>query len=259
MKPEEIQQELVEIIDGLSKGDGSASLSGVIQRFQERAQRRGQSHVPPGDQRLVLQAYYELHRTGALCWGLDFTNLGGTHAHVTLHGRKVLEHATRDPSNQAGYKRAIDPFVPVGTTARSYVDEALVTFATGCEKATAVMIGAAAEALLLELRDELVVQMKAKGKAVPKALEAWQAKTVHDAVREDLEKHRKSMPRDLSESFDVQLGLGASLLRISRNDAGHPKSIDPVTRDDVHGNLLLFHSYAKWMRELREWAKTSYS
>ena len=42
-----------------------------------------------------------------------------------------------------------------------------------------------------------------------------------------------------------------------RNDAGHPKSVDPITLEVVHGSLLIFPKLAKLGNNLKEWVKSS--
>ena len=46
--------------------------------------------------------------------------------------------------------------------------------------------------------------------------------------------------------------LGSGVV-VFRNDAGHPKSIEPVSRDAVHGQLLLLHEHARLVFELGAW------
>ena len=35
------------------------------------------------------------------------------------------------------------------------------------------------------------------------------------------------------------------LIRMTRNDAGHPSSVDPITREAIHGALLTFPEQAR--------------
>ena len=48
-------------------------------------------------------------------------------------------------------------------------------------------------------------------------------------------------------------------IRMARNEAGHPKSIDAVTPETVHASLLIFPELAKLCHELRSWISKSYS
>jgi hypothetical protein len=232
---------------------GGVTVNGLI-NYVEQQSRGGQSN-----QQLILTAWFDLFRTGVLSYGLDFANPGMQWARLTDHGKKTLQQVSRDPANPKGYMALLAPILPAGSIARSYIEEGLHTYNAGCDKATAVMVGAAAEAIGLDLRDTLVGKMKALGKAVPKQLEAWQIKTVLDAIEAELEPQTKKMPQDLRERFSSFWSAFTGQLRISRNEAGHPKSVDPVTRDVVHSSLLIFPELARLARDLDAWVQSSYT
>ena len=67
------------------------------------------------------------------------------------------------------------------------------------------------------------------------------------------------MPQDLRERFSSFWSAFTGQLRISRNEAGHPKSVDPVTRDVVHSSLLIFPELARLARDLDIWVQSSYT
>jgi hypothetical protein len=46
-------------------------------------------------------------------------------------------------------------------------------------------------------------------------------------------------------------------MRLARNDAGHPVSIDPVTHGTVHAALLLFPEFASLVRDLEMWISST--
>lgn len=212
------------------------------------------------DHEAVLDAWHDFYRQGILSWGMNLTstsNRSSAWAHLTSLGKKTVAERSRDPANPSGYLASIDALVPTGSVARSYIDESLKTYNAGCDKATAVLVGAAAESLTIELRDELVSRMQALGKAPPKGLTAWQMKHVLDALEAELQKG--GLPRNLQEHFEAFWAGFASSLRMSRNDAGHPKSVDPVTRETVHSMLLMFPTHAKLTADLRAWVASSYT
>lgn len=213
-------------------------------------------------QHAILDAWHDLYRTGLITWGLNLTsqsNWSAPWAHLTVLGRRAIADVSRDPSNPAGYLAALDPFLPASTVPRSYIEEAVRTYRSGCDKATAVMVGAAAEALIIDLRDALVSRMAALGKTVPKKLEDWRIKTVTDALELELVAVKAQIPRELFERFDAFWSALCGQLRIARNDVGHPKSVDPVTRETVHSLLLLFPEQARLAVDLLKWVGTSYA
>jgi hypothetical protein len=216
------------------------------------------SELPPGDPELeaaILTQWNELFRTGLLSWGVDLSNPNPPFFHLTDMGRKALEHATRDPSNPAGYMRHLKTLVPVlNQIAESYVVEAIDCYVAGLFKAAAVMVGAAAEVVILELRDIVVEMFEKNGTRVPSELKSWKVKNVTDALTGVFSQIDPSQDRELRAKFDARWGALTHEIRTTRNDAGHPTSIDPVTPDSVHASLLILPILLNLSYELSHWA-----
>ena len=119
----------------------------------------------------ILTQWHDLFRTGLLAWGMNLHNPSPPFLHLTDRGRRALQNATRDPSNPDGYLRHLSslPFT-ITSTAMSYLREALDCYVAGLYKASAVMVGAAAEATILELRDTVVSKLQSGQKTVPAQL-----------------------------------------------------------------------------------------
>jgi hypothetical protein len=205
------------------------------------------------DHQAILTQWGELFRTGLLAWGFNLSNPNPPFFHLTDRGRRALQNATRDPSNPAGYLRHLDSVAKIGDVARSYLTEGLDCYVAGLFKAAAVMVGAAAESVILDLRAATVVKLNSLGKPVPKQMEDWRIKTVTDALRDFLEQRRAQLRPDLRDPFDAYWSAFSLQIRAVRNDAGHPTSIDPVTPDTVHASLLIFPELARLAEQLTEW------
>jgi hypothetical protein len=124
-------------------------------------------------------------------------------------------------------------------------------------KAAAVMLGCAAESLNLDLRDRLRSKLASRG-LVPQALDDWRIATVLRAMADELAKRVKDMPRELRERFEAHWPSWSGLFRIARNEAGHPSSVDPVTHEQVHAALLMFHEQARLCADLAAWIDASF-
>jgi len=140
--------------------------------------------------------------------------------------------------------------------ANSYLSEGLNCFVAGFYKAAAVMIGGAAESLILELREHLQQKLTELKLPEPKGLSDWRVKTVLDAMYDYLDSRKNSFPRDLREQFEAYWLAFAQQIRASRNDAGHPSSVDPVTEEGVHASFLVFPELAGFANRLAEWIST---
>lgn len=205
----------------------------------------------------ILTAAYDLFRTGTVSWGMDGPNKRYPKAHLTRRGRAALRGRGRDPSNPSGYLGHVRPLVR-GMIAEGYIEEAVATYQAGCARATAVMVGAASEALVLGLRDELVSALSALGVKPPKGMSDWKAKTVLGAIEKTVQQQLLgSMPHPLRERFDGYWSAFANQIRFARNEAGHPSSVAPVDMDTAHANLLIFPSLAELAAEVRRWARSA--
>jgi hypothetical protein len=121
------------------------------------------------------------------------------------------------------------------------------------------MVGVATESLILELRDRLIGRLDSMGAAKPKELCDWKIKTVLDSIEKLLNQKKANMPHELFERFDSYWSALTHQIRTARNDAGHPKSIDPVSPEDVHASLLIFPALALLAQDLSTWVTDSYS
>lgn len=224
--------------------------------LEEAAEELG---IAPNDSdkgQALLTFFYDLFRNGQISWGVDIANYDFEWCHLTDRGRETLKNVSRDPSNADGYLACLDKMMVLDPVARSYLVEALHTYNSNCFKASAVMIGAAAERLILRLRDTLETCLTAKGKPLPAGLTDWKIKTVRDVLAKELEAHKKAMPKDVAEPFTAYWLAFAEQIRRVRNDAGHPESIDPVTPESVQAALLIFPELAKLESDLETWVNS---
>lgn len=212
--------------------------------------------LPGVDQQAILTQWHELFRTGLLAWGFNLSNPNPPWCHLTDRGRKALESLTRDPSNPDGYMRHLASMAKVGDIAMSYLKEGLECYVGGHFKAAAVMTGAAAESIILDLRDAIVGKLKALGQTPSKQMEDWRIKIVTDEIGDFFLKRGKAQLGDLWEPLNAYWAAFALQIRAVRNDAGHPASIDPVTPETIHASLLVFPELARLAHRLTEWVKT---
>jgi hypothetical protein len=116
------------------------------------------------------------------------------------------------------------------------VIEALDCYVAGLNKAAAVMIGAAAESSILGIRDIIVEKLKTTERQVPSQLNSLSIKTGTDGLVRVFDGINKKTHRELREEFEAHWGPLTHEIRTTRNDAGHPASIDPVTPESVHAS-----------------------
>ena len=207
----------------------------------------------------MLTIWHDLFRTGYLAWGYDISNANPPFCHVTEQGRRTLQNLTRDPANPAGYLAHLTAVTTLNPIAQSYLGEALKTYNTDSYKAAAVMIGAAAESMILELRDALLQRIEHLNLTPSRDLKDWRLKRIVDAIFKELNSHRNQMSTEMIESVEQYWPAFTGQIRKVRNDAGHPTSIEPVTHETVQASLLIFPELATLIKNLITWVSSDYS
>jgi hypothetical protein len=209
------------------------------------------------DEQALLTFFYDLFRIGYLSWGGDMANPSPPFFHVTELGRKALAQRSRDPANPDGYLSHLRAAAHVDAITVSYMAEGLQTFNAGCFKATAVMVGAAAENIVLDIRDAFVAKLNLTKASIPKDLNDWRVKRILVAIQNFINSKKADVPKSLYERFEANWPAFTHQIRTARNDAGHPSDVDPVTPEDVHGSLLIFPQLAVLASEMKPWISNS--
>jgi hypothetical protein len=238
---------------GPTMQQGSVLQAAANELKKSRAGAQPSQYLTPELELALLTEWGELFRTGLVAWGLNLSNPNPPFFHLTGRGLQALANATRDPSNPFGYLRNVDAKASLNPVARSYLIEGLECYAAGFFKEGAVMVGGAAESLIVELAEIAKQRLTALGKNIPKPLNDWRVKIVTDGVRDLLENQKDALPKDLREPFEAYWPAFVQQIRSARNDAGHPTSIDPVTPDTVHASLLIFPELAQLTERLKNW------
>lgn len=207
--------------------------------------------------RAVLTQLHDLFRTGHFAWGINLGNPNPPFFHVTERGARVLARMSRDPGNPAGYLAHLEANVALNLVAKSYLVEGLNCFVTENFKACAVMVGAAAESLALELRDLVVEKVTAAGQTPPKDLVDWKISQVLSGLAGYFQRAGKAMPKELHDRVDAYWPAAFQFIRSARNEAGHPSSIEPITEDVTHAALLMFPELGRLAQDLRAWLATA--
>src|SRR6266568_3979520 len=174
----------LEVVNANSKATNNRMESGAIIREVSNKLNATQN---ADLQEAILTYWHDLICSGQIAWGHSTNTLGGPNpafCFLTDRGRETLKHLSRDPHNPDGYKEQLRTQGQLSPVAWAYVEEALKTYSASCYKATAVMIGAAAESLVLDLRDAIQNRLHELGKPIDKnkKLKDWKAKTVFDEI-----------------------------------------------------------------------------
>jgi hypothetical protein len=231
------------------RSNGSLQQGSILQELQKRVGYSQSIEM----QQAILTLWYDLFRNGILSWGFNLSNTDPPHCHVTAHGQRILENLSRDPGNPDGYMAFLKKIANPNLITLSYIEEALRTYNSICFKASAVMVGAASESLVLAVQDSIIKKMNGLGVTKPRDLEDWRMKRILSGIETVIKQRKQDISNTLFESFEAYWPAFTHQIRTARNESGHPSSINPVTPDNVHASLLIFPELAKLADNLIDW------
>ncbi len=231
--------------------------SGVAQVFEKRRNPDNRNFHPDYarlhafDSELIRDVFWDLFRQGFITLGMDRHNETWPWFRLSHFGEKAL--LTQSPyrfhdtgSFMVMLKREVPDLSP---EAAIYIDEAVAAFYAGCLLACCVMIGVAAEAEFLRL----ITAAIANGTHGAKFSTVNKHQTIRrkiTAFQDSLRPIMSSLPQDATEDLDTNFLSIQSVLRIARNEAGHPTGATPQ-RESVYVYLQLFVPFARQLMRLR--------
>jgi hypothetical protein len=164
-----------------------------------------------------------------------------------------------EPREPAGYLRRLRREIPdLDPIVDGYIEEALRAFNARCYLSSSVMLGVAAERSFLQLAEAIVGAYPTRSRKLASALSNPRASqhTRFVEARKVLEPERAGLPQQYVDT--LTLDAISDLLRVTRNDAGHPTEA-VVDADTAHTHLLIAGAYLKKMAGLRRYLATTVS
>jgi len=152
----------------------------------------------------------------------------------------ALNSGVFEPHDPDGYLRALRRAIPdLDAAVIAYLEEALRAFNTRCYLATSVLVGVASEKAMLDTAGAFADWL-------PEG-EGTQFRKVLDNPRGQFS---AKLPVELSDSMALHLDAVADLLRVTRNDAGHPTG-RAIDRDTAYVNLQMCARYLQRLWALK--------
>ena len=244
MTDAEIQKQILRCISRTDTdrrlGSGRSYLAEKLRKTAPAGSRIRNEQIMEGVWSLIGQglAYIDYSQPAPGNWELK----------ITADGRAVVNDEGINPDDPAGYIQNLDHEVPdLSEVAKNYAHEALYAYNARLYRSSVVMLGVASEAAVLEVAAALAQTMREEKKQqYLKQLEAptrsYNAK--FEDFRKKLESRKDSMPEELTTNLDLTMNSVGELLRVYRNNAGHPTG-QGASRHDCFTFLHMFVQYAK--------------
>ncbi len=175
---------------------------------------------------------------------------------LTGYGGEVLGQTEATPYDPIGFKATLRQLAPnLERETLDYVDESLDSFIARHFRAAAVMLGVASENEIFSLTDLYGRTLTGNQReAFRQAMNKCRnTKERFDRIYQRLEQIRGTLPQDVQE-LEVWLQGTFQVIRLYRNDSGHPKGLDPP-QETVYASLTMFLTYARNLSRLKEYLR----
>jgi hypothetical protein len=137
----------------------------------------------------------------------------------------------------------------ISDIAVTYLEEAVAAFYADCLLSSCVMLGGAAETEFLR-----IIEVATSSEPFAFSFSSIHKKDgIHEKIKKfnnAIERIKKDLPYEAIEDHETHFQAIQSILRIARNDAGHPKAVK-LERENVYIYLQLFLSFSKQLMKLR--------
>lgn len=172
------------------------------------------------------------------------------HWRLTALGQRVAAGGSWEPEDPTGYLARVRKSVPnLDAQVELYLSEAVYTFAARCFLSSSVMLGVAAERAFRVMAAAYASSGATGARAMRRELDKPRANyaSLWIEFRKRIENDRKSIPEGLADP--LTLDAVAELLRLTRNEAGHPTG-QRVDEDTARLHLTIAPIYLKKMEAL---------
>jgi hypothetical protein len=198
------------------------------------------------DERRFRETVQALIQEGVLVPGMDESNDHWPFLSLTEYGEEVVRAGRILPHDTEGYLSALAQDRPLDEVEARYLPQALEAFRRNLPDASAAMLGSASEHLLIQLGEAIEATDRANAAAARRKIDG-PALGLLTFLHDYFSRRRTSLTRESRETLDTTFAGIASLIRVTRNDAGHPAIGRPVDRDQAFVNLRLFPVYRSWV------------
>lgn len=171
---------------------------------------------------------------------------------LSATGVQAVSGGSWEPRDPEGYLGRLRQHTPtVDSIAIRYVTEALRAFNARCYLASSVMLGVASERVVDGLGKAIVSRGGDSAKRLRAVLENPRTSQFSrfTEMRKHLEPMRSELPDGLADT--LTLDAVADLLRLTRNEAGHPTGTE-VDEDTAYTHLQMAARYIQKITDLQE-------
>lgn len=182
--------------------------------------------------------------------------------HLTERGQEAIEDSAINPDNIPQYLSRIAADIPDLTDIpKLYLTESLRAYSNDCFLAATMMLGVTAEAIFYDVASSFAKWLETTaGKTLAEILAKQSAGYTQKFIefQKRLTANKGLLPQSLQQNLDLNINSILELLRLARNDVGHPTGIQ-IDRQNAFQYLVVFPGLAKRMYDLKKFCDVSRS
>jgi len=172
---------------------------------------------------------------------------------LTNAGEKSASDEQFNPDDPERYLERLKNNVPeLSSLVYQYTNEAVNCYYNESYLASAVMLGAASEAVFLELAEASIPWLEGSGDGLQVILENPRQPYVNKfrEFRKRLESRKMYLPAEIADKLSITFDSLLDQYRLVRNEIGHPSG-KKITREDQYISLQMFGRYLQTVYKMK--------
>jgi len=172
---------------------------------------------------------------------------------LTNAGEKSASDEQFNPDDPERYLERLKNNVPeLSSLVYQYTNEAVNCYYNESYLASAVMLGAASEAVFLELAEASIPWLEGSGDGLQVILENPRQPYVNKfrEFRKRLESRKLQLPTEIADKLSITFDSLLDQYRLVRNEIGHPSG-KTITREDQYISLQMFGRYLQTVYKMK--------
>ena len=172
---------------------------------------------------------------------------------LTNAGEKSASDEQFNPDDPERYLERLKNNVPeLSSLVYQYTNEAVNCYYNESYLASAVMLGAASEAVFLELAEASIPWLEGSGDGLQVILENPRQPYVNKfrEFRKRLESRKMHLPTEIADKLSITFDSLLDQYRLVRNEIGHPSG-KTITREDQYISLQMFGRYLQTVYKMK--------
>jgi hypothetical protein len=237
------------VADVLEKrsGDGSGGRSrSTFNSFSSSA------NLSRGEKSHFQEVFWDLFRQGVITLGVDDQNREFPFFRVSRYGERILQNqSTYFVHDVSSYEKRIKKEVPeIDDLTLLYLKESLQAFRSDLILSSTVMLGVATEHVFMTLLETIEQHPEASG-TYRNVFTQRGILRKFNKFRNILDQNQSELDSEVKEDLDTHLSGILSVIRVFRNESGHPTG-KIVEREQCYVLLNLFIPYCSKVYQLIE-------